>query len=95
MRKVGISLLFLSAALLVFSCGLYLGDLASIGGYDGFASEGLAKEFWYGKYSGWSGVVEVGAIAALSIGLLGAASSLGVFLFLAVKEITKHLRKVL
>jgi hypothetical protein len=76
MKKLVISLFSLPVFLLVFWCGLYLGDLASIGGYDGFAPEELAREFWYGRYSAWHGVVEFGAKAALGAGLAGAASSL-------------------
>ncbi len=93
MKRLGVSLLSLSVSLCIFWLGLYLADLASIGGYDGFAPEALAREFWYGKYSGWTGAVETGAVAALSLGALGAASSLVATVYFAAKEIVRTARR--
>ncbi len=95
MKKLGMSLSFLAASLVVIWCGLFLCDLAYIGGYDGFAREDLAREFWYGRYSGLTRVVETGAMAALVVGFLGAGSSLITVLYIVAKGITANMRKIL
>lgn len=97
MKKLRISFLLLLASLVLYWFGLYLADLAYIGGYDGVAPEELSREFWYGKYSGtaWYEASVVGALAALAVGFLGTISSLIAMIYFFAREIFKHVRKVL
>lgn len=95
MKRIGISFLSLLVSLFISWCAGYLGDLAYIGGYDGFASEELATEFWYGRCSGWVPIAEVGFKTAIVVGPIGILLSFGALLYFLFKEISKYRRKVL
>ncbi len=89
MKRAFISLLFLLVFLFISWSGAFLGDLASIGGYDGIAPKELAEEFWYGKYSAWSSVAEGGAKAALVVGPLGTGVSLIALLYFIARQLVR------
>lgn len=83
--------LILSFLLILFTgisayLGEYFGDLAGIGGYDGFAPQNLYLEFQTGQFSGTflGDHVEIIAMFCLAIGIIGFPISI---LYFAVSSV--------
>ena len=83
---------FLSLAL--YYAGFYLGDLVSIGGYDGEAPESLYNEFQFGKYlnSYIYDLIAVIALMCLTITPIGLLVTLLYMLYMLIKTIFRKLQ---
>ena len=83
-----IIILLFVLGILFFSCGVFLGDLVGIGGYDHFAPESLYNEFQHGRFSGtvWYTIVEYSSKAFLLLGVASIIIFLITIIFITIKK---------
>jgi hypothetical protein len=74
--------------ILFFSCGVFLGDLVGIGGYDHFAPESLYNAFQHGRFSGtvWYSIAEYSSMVSLFLGVSSIFISLIALIVVTIKK---------
>jgi len=80
----------------LYAAGVYLGDLVGIGGYSGWASEELYRQYQYGDVPRWLyQATEWAALVALGVGVIGGAIAICVVVSFLIVGAVKIVRGAL